>query len=313
MSVTPPEQRPFRFGVMVDTRGTTRPQLLELARRAEAAGVSILLATDHFGRWAGLPLLLAAAEATSLRIGTFVLNNDFRHPALLAQELATIDMLTDGRLEIGLGAGWERAEYEAASIRFDAPALRVDRLQTSVHLLQQALRDGCIRHAADGAYPALQLEGLPRSTQRPHPPFLIGGGGPRLLRFAARQAQIVAINPRSRPEGGLDDADVLADAVDRKLDWVRQAAGERWAELEINVVLFEVDPEYRSRSGPPPARRHHIPEAELPHSPHYLAGDTDEMVEQLLARRERWGISYVAMRPSHLDRMGEVVRRLADT
>jgi probable F420-dependent oxidoreductase len=306
-----PEERPFRFGLMIDTRQTTRKSLLELARRAEAAGISVLLGTDHLGRWASLPLLQQAAATTGLRIGTFVLNNDLRHPVVLAQELATIDLVTEGRLEIGLGAGWARSEYEAAGIQFDPPGLRLARLERSVAILKQAMRDGRIEMPASPAYPAMRLDSVPRSVQRPHPPLLVGGGGPRLLRFAAREADIVALNPRSRTVGGLDTSDVRAADVDRKIGWVREAAGERWARLEINVILFGVDPDYRRRRGPPPPRSHQISEEELPGSPHYLTGDPDEMAEQLLARRERWGISYVAMRPKHLELLGEVVRRLA--
>ena len=306
-----PEERPFRFGLMVDTRNVTRRGVIELAQRAEAAGISILLGSDHLGRWASLQLLQAAADVTGLRIGTLVLNNDLRHPALLAQELATVDLLTNGRLEIGLGAGWDRAEYEAAGIPFDEPPRRVARLQASVRLLKQALGEGRMHREADADYPAMHLEGLPLSVQRPHPPILIGGGRRRLLAFAAREADIVGLDPRSRPEGGQDSADVLEAAVDRKIGWVREAAGERWRELEINVVIFEVDPGYGRRSDRPPTRRHDISEADLPTSPHYLTGDSSEMVEQLLARRERWGISYVTLRPSDLEAAAPVVKRLA--
>ncbi len=296
---------------MIDTRQTDRERLLELARRSEASGISILLGTDHLGRWASLPLLQAAATVTSLRIGTFVLNNDLRHPVVLAQQLATIDLVTEGRLEIGMGAGWARSEYDAAGIQFDPPGLRLDRMERSVEILKQALRDGRIDMPASRSYPAMRLDSVPRSVQRPHPPFLVGGGGPRLLRYAAREADIVALNPRARPEGGLQTSDIGEADVDRKIEWVREAAADRWALLEINVVLFGVDPEYRRRRGPPPTRTHQISEDELPRSPHYLTGDAGEMTEQLLSRRERWGISYVAMRPEHLEPTTEVVRRLA--
>jgi probable F420-dependent oxidoreductase len=306
-----PEERPFRFGLMIDNRRATHDSVLELARRAEVAGISILLGTDHFGRWASLPLLQAAAAVTGLRIGTFVLNNDLRQPVVLAQDLATIDLVTDGRLEVGLGAGWASAEYEAAGIPFDPPGLRMARMEQAVEILKQALRDGRIDTPATPAYPSIRLDSVPRSVQRPHPPLLVGGGGPRLLRFAAREADIVALNPRSRPAGGLETADVGESDVHRKIGWVREAAGERWARLEINVILFGVDPDYRRRHWPPPPRSHQISEEDLPRSPHYLTGDAGEMTEQLLARRERWGISYVAMRPEHLEPVREVVRRLA--
>ena len=306
-----PEQRPFRFGLMIDSRGATRDSVVELAHRAEAAGIAVLLGTDHLGRWATLPLLQSAAEASTLRIGTFVLNNDLRHPTVLAQELATIDAITDGRLEIGIGAGWNRDEYVAAGMPFDPAPERVTRMQATVAMLKQALGEGRIDHEADAAYPAIHQEGLPTGVQRPHPPIMVGGGGPRVLRYAAREANIVAIDPRALPGGGADETDVTEAAVDRKIGWIREAAGDRWAQLEINIGLFEVDATYHTRSQPPPARSRGISEGEMPRSPHYLVGDASEMIETLLERRERWGISYLAMRPEHLDVIGEVVRRLS--
>lgn len=285
--------------------------MIEEARHAEAAGVDILLGTDHLGRWATLPLLQAAAEVTGLRIGTFVLNNDLRHPAVLAQELATLDLVTGGRLEIGLGAGWNREEYEAAGLPFDPPRRRVDRMEASVRMLKQAMSVGRIEHDGDGAYPTVRQTGLPTSIQRPHPPIMVGGGGPRVLRFAAREADIVAIDPRSLPQGGTDPDDLTEAAVDRKIGWIREAAEYRWPELEINIGLFDVDPEFRTRSGPPPPRNRAISEDELASSPHYLVGDAREMIETLRARRERWGISYIALRRAHLDRMGPVLAELA--
>lgn len=313
MSPGPRPSRPFRFGLMIDSRDGSRERVIELARRAEASGIDVLLGTDHLGRWATVPLLQAAAETSGIRIGTFVLNNDLRHPAVLAQELATVDAITGGRLEIGLGAGWRREEYDAAGLTYDPPPERVDRLEASVRMLKQAMSEGRIEHRADAAYPAVLLEGMPMSTQRPHPPILVGGGGSRLLRFAAREADIVALNPRSLPEGTLDPTDVTATAIDAKIGWIRGAAGDRWNRLEINIVLLDVDPDFDRRNGPPPARTHGISEADFPNSPHYLAGDEARMVEALQARRERWAISYVAMRPEHLDVMGGVVARLSGT
>jgi probable F420-dependent oxidoreductase len=307
-----PERRPFRFGVALAGGEGRRKEVVETARRAEAAGVDVILATDHLGNWAALPRLQAAAEVTSLRIGTLVLNNDLRHPTVLAQELATIDAMTDGRLEIGLGAGWNRPEYEAAGLAFDPPADRLRRMKASLRMIRQALAEGRIDHEADAAYPAIHQDGLPTSVQRPHPPFLVGGGGPKLLAFAAQQAQIIGIDPRSLPGGGGDPDDITGAAVERKIGWIRDAAGDRWAELEINVALWEIDPEFHRRRGPPPPRARGISEEELPLSPHYLVGDTEEMVETLLARRERLGISYVTFPADALETLEPVVARLAD-
>ena len=279
---------------------------MELAHRAEASGVAVLLGTDHLGRWATLPLLQSAAEATSLRLGTFVLNNDLRHPTVLAQELATIDAITNGRLEIGIGAGWNREEYLAAGLPFDPPGERVTRMQATVTMLKQALGEGRIDHEADTAYPAIHQDGLPTSVQRPHPPIMIGGGGPRVLRYASREADIIGIDPRAG-----DPNDITEAAVDRKIAWIREAAGDRWAQLEINIALFELDPDYHTRSGPPPVRARGISDAEMSRSPHYLVGDASEMVDTLLERRDRWGISYIALRPEHLDALIPVLSILA--
>jgi len=295
---TAPESRPFRFGLVIDSRNTTRDEVIELGRRAEGAGIAILLGTDHLGRWATLPLLQSAAEATSLRIGTFVLNNDLRHPAVLAQVLTTIDAMTDGRLEVGIGAGWNRPEYEAAGMTFDPPPLRLARMRASVGMLKQAMRDGRIDHTGDRAYPEIHQEGLVTSTQRPHPPILIGGGGPRLLAYAAREANIIGLDPRSLPEGGADPEDVTEAAIDRKVAWIREAAGARWSELELNIAIFD------------PATRP-LPKDAMTLSPHYLLGESDQIVETLVARRERWGISYIALRPDQLDRMSAVIPHLA--
>ncbi|CAN5484930.1 TIGR03621 family F420-dependent LLM class oxidoreductase [soil metagenome] len=306
MPSSSPESRRFRFGLILDSRDATRDGVVELAHRAEASGIAVLLGTDHLGRWATLPLLQSAAEATGLRIGTFVLNNDLRHPTVLAQELATIDAITNGRLEIGIGAGWNRQEYAAAGLPFDAPGERVTRMQATVAMLKQALGDGRIDHEADAAYPAIHQDGLPTSVQRPHPPIMIGGGGPRILRYAAREADIIGIDPRAG-----DPNDITEAAVDRKIAWIREAAGDRWAQLEINIALFELDPDYHTRSGPPAPRARGISNAEMSRSPHYIVGDASEMIDTLLERRDRWGISYVAMRPEHLDALIPVLSVLA--
>ena len=160
-------------------------------------------------------------------------------------------------------------------------------MQASLRMLRQALSDGRIDHEADDAYPAIHQQRLPTSVQRPHPPFLVGGGGPKLLAFAAREASIVGIDPRSLPGGGPDVTDITEAAIDRKVGWIREAAADRWAELEINIIVWQIDPDFHRRAGPPPPRARGISEEEMPRSPHYLIGDTYEIVDTLLARRAR--------------------------
>jgi probable F420-dependent oxidoreductase len=309
--MTPFGQRAFRFGVLVPGDVGSHEKVLDIARRAEAAGASVLLTTDHLGAWGALTRLVAAAQSTSLRIGTLVLNNELRHPTVLAQELATVDAMTDGRLEVGIGAGWNRPEMEAAGMPFDPPGDRVRRMKTSFRMLRQAMSEGRIDHEADAAYPAIHQLDLPTSVQRPHPPFMIGGGGPKMLAFAAQNAEIVGIDPRALPEGRPDPTDVTAERIDTKVGWIREAAGDRLDKLEISILVWQVDPDFHTRTGPPPPRRHGISEEELPKSPHFLIGDTEEMVEALLARRERWGISYVCLPARALDVCAPVIARLA--
>jgi probable F420-dependent oxidoreductase len=298
--------RPFRFGLLTEARHSRLPELLDLARRAEDAGCSIMLGTDHFGRLAALPLLVAVAQATGLRIGTLVLNNDLRHPAVLAQELAAVDVATDGRLEIGLGAGWDLADYAAIGVPFEPPARRFERLVASVEMLKQALSEGRIERAGDSAYPEIKAP-MPRSIQRPHPPILIGGGGPRLLRFAARAADIVGFDPRALPGGGHDDRDVTADAVERKVGWVREAAGDRLGALDINVIIFGAS----AGAAASLDRAGGLTLEQIAGSPHYLLGDAEQMADTLVARRERWGINYLAVKPAQLELLAPVISRLA--
>ena len=297
-----PESRPFRFGLTVRSDEVTRDGVLELARRAEDAGIDIMLGSDHLGRWATLPLLQLVAARTDLRIGTLVLNNDLRHPAVLAQELTTIDLVTDGRLEIGIGAGWNRPEYDAIGLQFDRPPQRIARMRATVAMLKSAMRDGVIDHAGDGGYPPMRQSGLPTSVQRPHAPILVGGGGPKLLAHAAREADIVGLDPRSLPDGGHDPQDVTEAAIARKVGWIREAAGDRWSQLEINIAVYEVNP----RPG-----AHRIGDDEVARSPHYLAGDAERIADTLRERRERWGVSYVVIGPGELAAMRPVIAQLA--
>lgn len=290
----------------------TVDDLVRDARRGEDAGCSIVLGTDHFRRLGVLPLLHAVAERTSLRIGTLVLNNDMRHPAVLAQDLAALDHATGGRLEIGLGAGWDRGEYEAIGVPFDAAGRRVDRLEASVRVLKRSLGGGRLEHSGDDAYPPMQMDGMPLSAQRPHPPILVGGAGRRVLSIAAREADIVGLDTRSLPDGTHDGTDITAAATDRKLGWIRDAAGDRFDELEVNTIVFAVVPEYPARPGALAANAAQgLSEEEIAASPHYLYGDTERMVDHLQASRERWRISYLAVRPSQLDSLAPLIGRLA--
>jgi probable F420-dependent oxidoreductase len=182
------EQRAFRFGV-VAMQPRSRQEWAEHARKVEALGYATLLMADHFGDLlAPFPALVAAADVTTtLRLGTLVICNDFRHPAVLAQEAATLDLLSDGRVELGLGAGWLRAEYERTGILFEPGPVRVARLEESVRIVKGLLAGETVTFAGQH-YTVTDLPGLPRPVQQPHPPLLVAGGGRRILTLAAREA-----------------------------------------------------------------------------------------------------------------------------
>src|SRR5688572_19483996 len=215
----PTELRPFRFATGGGT--SDRARLVENARAAESMGYSTYLIADHLQDQAGpVPALATVAAVTShLRIGTIVFNNDLRHPAVLAQDLATLDLLSEGRLEIGLGAGWNVDEYTRAGLSFDKHAVRFERMRESMAVLKGLLGDGTFSFAGRH-YQIHEMDGLPKPWQRPHPPFLIGGGGRKMLEFAAREAQIVGLAPRLPLPAEPDIASCTAAATDEKVEWI---------------------------------------------------------------------------------------------
>jgi probable F420-dependent oxidoreductase len=309
---------PFRFGVMVHS-GATRQALADTARRVEAFGYSTFLLPDHLDQpVSALPALAVAAEVTThLRLGTFVLANDFRNPVLLARDVATLDVLSGGRFELGLGAGWRQQEYAQAGIPYDAAPVRINRLAEALHVLAGYVADGPFAFAGE-FYDVAEIEGQPKPVQRPHPPFLVGGGGKRILSLAARQADIVSIIPRARPEGsGRDSADwttATEAATRQKLAWIREAAGDRFAVLELNAMVYAVmvSDDRRAAAGQL-AGRFGLSEAEVIASPHVLVGSIDQMVDDLRGRREAFGISYLTVPEYFMEAFAPVVERLAGT
>jgi probable F420-dependent oxidoreductase len=300
--------RPFRFGV-VFTDEMPGPEWTEYARRLEGEGFSTLLVADHYGNpMACGPLMMAAAAATTtLRIGSYVYDNDFRHPALLAKEAATIDVLSGGRLELGLGAGWHKDEYDQAGISFDPPGVRVSRLEEAVEVITRLFAGGPVQFAGEH-YRIDGLEGAPLPIQQPIP-LLIGGGGPRMIRLAARQAHILGLVPPSLTQGGLDPAKFSAEAMDAKIDALEAAlveVGRTDGGPERSILVFET---YRS-----------IEEVEdddwvredlASRSPYVLLGSADAMIDALIERRERWGLSYIVCFEKSLEAFLPLVRKLA--
>jgi probable F420-dependent oxidoreductase len=304
---------PFRFGVQASV-ASNRSEWVELARRVEAQGYSTLTMPDHFSdQLAPVPALMSAADATeSLRIGALVWDNDFKHPVVLGKELATIDLLSDGRLEIGLGAGWMATDYEQAGIDYDPPGVRIDRFVEALEILRALFGDGPC-HFEGEHYAINGLVGLPKPVQRPSPPILIGGGGKRMLGIAARHADIIGIN--GTLTAGTVDADALqtmtATAVDQKLGWVREAAGRRMDEIEMSIRSFFVQvTKDRNTAADVLASGLGFEREDVLATPFALIGTTGQIVDDLLARRDRWGFSYVLVGAADVDDFAPVVAEL---
>ena len=307
--------RPFRFGVTAPTpSGGT--DWVERARRVEQLGYSILVVPDHFrDHLAPVPALTAAALATTrLRVGSLVFSNDFRHPAVLAKEAATIDVLSGGRFELGLGGGWLRAEYDQTGIPFEAPGTRIERLEEAVTIIKGLLAGARVTFAGRH-YTIADLEGRPTPVQRPHPPIAIGGGGRRTLTLAAREASIVGLVPRARRDGsGLDMTDLSDAATREKLEWVRAAAGDRFDSLEIHALIQAVAVgERRTAAADDLASRFKVARDVVLETPYVLLGTIEEICETLWERRERYGISYLTVFERDMEVFAPVVARLAGT
>ena len=302
----------FRFAVSA-SRPRPRSEWIDFARSVEAAGFDTLLMPDHLnGRMAIAPALVLAAQATSrMRVGSFVYDNDFRHPALLAQEVATIDILTDGRFDLGVGAGWMRSEYDAAGINFDSGEVRVQRLAEAVRIIKGLMSETSLTH--DGRhYRVTDLVAGLEPVQKPHPPFLIGGGGPKLLALAAREADIISIMPRSKSDGaGLQDADASAASFDAKVTWIREAAGERFPALRLNtLVQAVVITQDRRQAALELAPQWAMSPDQLLESPLLLIGTVDQMAGQLRAHRERFRLTYFTVFERDMRAFAPVIERL---
>jgi probable F420-dependent oxidoreductase len=307
--------RPFRFGVNVRTAGSAAEWAAK-ARKVEDLGYSVLLVPDHLADLlAPFPALAAAAAATKrLRLGPGVLNNDFRHPVLTAREAATLDVLSDGRLELGIGAGHMRSEYEQAGMPFDPGATRVERLAESVVIIKRLLAGEAVT-AAGRHYRVTSHTVHPRPVQRPRPPVFIGGNAPRLLTLAAREADIVGFTGILFRQGAraLDVSDARHTMVDERVRLVRETAAARFDRLELNVLLQRVivtDNRHTAAAALPAPFTQLSPD-DILMSPYALVGSIGQMVDDLERRRERWGFSYVMTHEPYTEMLAPVVARLA--
>lgn len=307
---------PFRFGIQAKL-APNAAAWRELARKTEDLGYSTLTLPDHFdGQLAPVPALQAAADATTtLRVGALVLANDYRHPVVLASEMATIDLLSDGRLELGLGAGWMLTDYAAAGITLDRPGVRIERMVETLHILDGLFADGPFSFAGQH-YSIIELDLQPKPVQRPRPPVLIGGGGPRMLRTAGRCADIVGINANLR--SGAFDAETISDGTVEnfveKLAWVAEGAGDRFDQIELQSrIHFVVFAEDRVGTADLLAGAVGLTGAQALASPLALIGDVESMIDDLIARRGRFGFSYITVGADVIDQFAPVVARLSGT
>jgi probable F420-dependent oxidoreductase len=303
--------RPFRFGV--SGQRTTRAEWQELARKASDLGYSTLLLPDHFGpQFSPLPALQAAAEAAPrLRVGTIVLDNDFRHPAMLAKDAATLDVMTDGRFELGIGAGWMAADYQKTGIPFDPPGVRVERLAEAVQIIKGFFDGGPVTFKGKH-YQVENLEGMPRPIQQPRIPIMIAGSRPRMLRLAAREADIVGLEDHQFAARVQGDAEVQPARIAEQVGVVREAAGSRFSDLELSLVVarLEVTDSPEDAADRLAAQMQVSPDL-VRTSASFLVGGVESMVERLQAQREQLGVSYVIVFAGVMDDFAPVVARLA--
>ncbi len=319
--------RPFRFAVQSYSARSAK-QWRERAIRVEDLGYSALYLADHIlgpgeaiarsghpiQELAAVPAMAVAAEATTdLRIGCRVFCQDYRHPAMLAKEAATLDLLSEGRLELGLGAGWLQSEYEAINAPFDSAGVRVDRLGETVALVKALL--GGEEVSFKGEYHRVEgFVGAPRPVQRPLPPIMIGGGAERVLSLAGREADIVSLNfdNRSGVMGPDGISRSTADATETKVRWVRDAAGDRFGDIELEIgAYFTVIGDEGRAAADGFAAVFGLSTEEMLDHPHGLFGTPETICDELLRRRSKYGISLVTVQDDVMEVFAPVVDRLS--
>jgi probable F420-dependent oxidoreductase len=308
--------RKFRFGIQLHN-APSGEAWRELARKAEDLGYSSLFLPDHFGdQLAPVPAMQAAADATTtLKVGALVFDNDYKHPVVLAKEMATMDVLSGGRVEFGLGAGWMNTDYEQSGIPQDRPGVRIERMTEGLEVIRGLWADGAYSFEGEH-YTITGMDGLPKPVQKPGPPILIGGGGPKVLGIAGRYADIVGINP-SIPSGTVDaDAarDAASDRVDQKLQWLKDGAGDRFDDLELNALVFVVNiTDDAASMREMVAGFFGVDQSLIADSPYVWIGSTGEIADHLRACRDRWGFSYFCVQGDAMEQIAPVIAELSGT
>jgi probable F420-dependent oxidoreductase len=323
----PADTRPFKFGVMAKTGGDARA-LRDIVRRVEDQGYDSYLFNDHYigdgpalraanhpvQDTAAIPtIMLAAAYSERLVVGHRVLCIDYHHPVVLAKELATINLFSDGRLEIGLGAGWITSEYEAMGIPMDSAGTRIKRLSEVTDFLRAAFSGDELDFRGTTVH-AVGFQLPPATSQRGCPPIVIGGGGPKVLELAARKADVVTFNLDNRsgkigPDGARR---ANADAVAEKIAIVRDAAGDRWPtlELELGAHLSAVTDDARGVAAAVGQRFELSADDVLAH-PHALIGTPEAIADMIVERREHYGFNRFLVLEHLVDAFAPVVAKLA--
>jgi probable F420-dependent oxidoreductase len=313
--------RPFRFGLQAP-RTTDPGAWLALARRVEQDGYSALLVPDHVGRLSPFPAIMAAAAVTErLHLGTWVLNQDFRPPAVLAQEVAAVQILTNGRLELGIGAGWAKQEYIQTGLQFDDGKTRVGRFDEYLQVVKGLLA-AREPYSFSGTWFTLEeYPPLPHLEYQSAPSIVVGGGSKMVLSIAGRLADTISVATRATPDGLFDVSNMKQAAVETKLRWIREAAGDRYDQIELNMTLRFVRVEDRRAAartileqwrapGSRVARADELSEDDILESPYFALGTVGQIVSQIEAARERWGFSYIQVGGEDIDVFAPVMERL---
>lgn len=307
----------FRFGIQT-SKASSGDEWRQKARRIEDLGFSALFVPDHFGdQYAPLVALTAAADATStLRLGTLVLDNDYRHPLMLAKEWATLDVLSNGRVEAGLGAGWMKSDYDESGFAYDPPPARIDRFKEGLAIIKGLFTSEGPFSFSGKHYTIANAQPLPRPVQKPHPPIMIGAGAKRMTRIAARNADIVSVN-FSLAEGVVNPvvaATGTAAATREKIGWMRDAAGSHFDELELSCTVFvTIVTDDRQGMAERIGQGFGMAAADVLETPHVVVGTVGQIVEDLQRRREEFGFSYVVFSGDMHEQMAPVVKQLAGT
>jgi probable F420-dependent oxidoreductase len=305
----------FRFGVQT-SKGRSGDDWREKARKIEDLGYSSLLIPDHFDdQFAPMPAMMAAADATStLRVGGLVLDNDYKHPLVLAKEIATLDVLSGGRVELGIGAGWMETDYRASGIPYDPPGVRISRFAEGLRIIKGLLSDEPVDFKGK-YYTITSHNGLPKPVQKPVP-VMIGGGGKRVLSLAAREANIISVNFNLAP--GAVNREVMntgdATSTETKIGWIRDAAGARFDEIELSCTVFvSIVTDDQAGMAQRVSAGFGMSAEEVLQTPHAVIGNVDQIADMLRERRDRFGFNYVAFSGDGFEQLAPVVKKLAGT